>query len=156
MNDTPKDETEAAQLEELRALEAQITAAREESAKLEREAAIARKREEAHEAIRRVELQRALAKLVAQHGPVGKALAYYLTSTVFVVVKKGDGLLWERFLASERKLKDAEDLVRACLVHPAKPDFDRMVSEYAAILMPLANKIGELYGLQRDEDEKKL
>lgn len=141
--------------DEIRALEAKVKAARDRVAAVDHARALAVKRRELEDAVREAETAELVAALEEEHGPVGRELAVYMTPLGPLVCKRGPGVLWHRFTSSKMTDKDHEDLVRACRVHPEREVFDRILVEYPAILHPMANKIGRLYGLRREEDAGK-
>lgn len=146
------DDTTAA---ELRELEAKITAARERSAAVDAKRVLKAKRLEAEDAIHAAEDAEKLEELEAEHGPVGRMIAGFRTTLGLIVVKRAAGVAWHRFMSSKMKAKDEEDLIRACLVFPTREKFNEIVEELPGVLPLLANKIGVLYGLKKEEDEGK-
>lgn len=140
---------------EIRALEARVKAARDRVAAVDHARALAAKRRELEDAVREAETAELVAKLEEEHGAVGREIAVYSTPLGPLVCKRGAGVLWHRFTASKMNDKDHEDLVRACRVHPEREAFDRILVEYPAVLHPMANKIGRLYGLRREEEAGK-
>lgn len=141
--------------DEIKALEAKVKAARDRVAAVDHARALAAKKRELEDAVREAETAELVARLEEEHGAVGREIAVYQTPIGPLVCKRGPGILWHRFTSSKMNDKDHEDLVRACRVHPEREDFDRILVEYPAILHPMANKIGRLYGLRKEEEQGK-
>lgn len=151
----PAADAETTEQKELRDIERQINDARERSAAVDAKRALKRKRVELDEAMQKAKEDETLASIEDEHGVVGKEIAALSTPLGLVVVKRAPGVAWHRFTNSKMNTKDHEDLVRACRVYPERDEFNRILEEYPAILIPLGNKIGVLYGLKREEDSGK-
>jgi hypothetical protein len=152
MEEKKTDET----AEELRVLEEQLNAARDRTAAADRKRLVTKKRLEVEDAILEAESAEVVAKLEDEHGPLGKAIAVLRTPGGLIAVKKGIGIVWHRFLSSKRTPKDHEDLVRACRIHPVLvADFNRLVEEFPAAVVPLAGKLAKLYGHQEEDEQGK-
>jgi hypothetical protein len=93
-----------------------------------------------------------LDKIEAEHGPENKRWRKVPTGLGLVVVKRPA-------LATFRKYQDKgktdsaslDQLVRPCLVHPTKAEFDRIVEQEPAALMRAANAVCYLAGIRKDD-----
>lgn len=155
MNETKAATASADPKDEIRALEAKVKAARDRVAAVDHARALAAKKRELEDAVQEADAAELVARLEEEHGAVGREIAVFMTPIGPLVCKRGPGILWHRFTSSKMNDKDHEDLVRACRLHPEREEFDRILVEYPAVLHPMANKIGRLYGLRKEEDAGK-
>lgn len=128
-----------ARLEELRA----ARAAREGD-KAKADARLAKMRE--------IEKEEALAKLEAEHGPVGTHLHVMETDEGVVIVKRPAPVVFKRFC--DAKVQNDEErfkLVQACLVHPDRAAFAILTEKLAGVVPSLTIAINRLAGF-RNED----
>lgn len=139
---------------ELRDIERLLQAQRARSGKLDMDAVIRRKKQELDRATKEADEKELLTQLEEEHGELGKKIAYYRTAGGLVVVKRSGSVAWRRYMYSKQKMDDVELLVRACLVHPTEAQFDKIVEEEPAMLIGLSNKLGELYGIRKQEEEE--
>lgn len=69
-----------------------------------------------------------------------------------VIVKRPHKAAWDKFADLDKPTQtDAIELVKKCLVHPSKGDFDQLVSELPALPNMLAQKVMLLAGARRTE-----
>ena len=136
----------------------------------------AKKAARSAEAAARLELQRHAAleladKLVAEHSgsfilldeddedaiPVDTVGAVYMVpaSSAVVAIKRGAGVLWNRYTASKMKSEDDERIVMSCAVHPTRDELAKLLSERPAVLPKLCLALGKLYGFKVKGDAKK-
>lgn len=74
----------------------------------------------------------------------------------FLVVKLGEEVLWKRFTASKMTSEDANQLVRPCIVYPAKEKYDEITARRGALVNRCANALATLYGVQTEVSAGKL
>jgi hypothetical protein len=66
-----------------------------------------------------------------------------------VILKKPHHVIFRKFQdLGEYNQVECEKLVRSCLVHPDKSEFDRYIQEQPGILVPLANLACALAGVK--------
>jgi hypothetical protein len=93
--------------------------------------------------------EQAIEKAIAEHGELGGKINTYPTTLGVVILKKPHHVLFRRFQdQGEFNNLECEKLVRTCLVHPDKSEFDRYLTEQPGILVPLANLACALAGVK--------
>jgi len=93
--------------------------------------------------------EQAIEKAVAEYGELGGKINVYPTTLGVVILKKPHHVLFRRFQdQGEFNNLECEKLVRTCLVHPDKSEFDRYLTEQPGILVPLANLACALAGVK--------
>jgi len=136
----------AKRLAEVRARRAEIDDARAR-AEAERETTATLEREE-----RALADAEALVAAEAAHGPEGKRIRALQTPMGLIIVKRPGKASFRRFMDTrEASTDDAERLVRQCVVHPSRAEFDAIVDEYPALWIRLAGAVTKLAGHRAEE-----
>lgn len=100
--------------------------------------------------------EEAVAEAVATHGDLGVMIGAVYTACGVVIVGRPKALIFRRFQELEStKTKDLEQLVRPCLVHPTKPEFDQICDEQPATLVRCADMVATLAGARGREVQGK-
>lgn len=73
----------------------------------------------------------------------------------FVVLKRGESVLWTSFKKSKMNEVDVEGFVLPSVVHPAKDEYRKVVMRRPFVAERCANELGKLYGVKGKEDEGK-
>lgn len=146
---------ETAEEKELRDLERQIKAQRARSADLDMRAEVRRTRAKLEEATREADEKELLTKLEAEHGELGKKIAYTRSEKGLLVVQRSAGVVWNRWKNSKMKDTDDEQFVLACRVHPDRETFESALEEQPALLVTLTHLLTKLYGFRKEEIEGK-
>jgi hypothetical protein len=98
----------------------------------------------------------AIAKAEAEHGPLKKKIYEVRTAAGLVIVKRPNHVLYRKFQDSaEQSVVELEKLVRPCLVYPPVEQFDRMLDDQPAILIPVADAVTWLAGFRAKENAAK-
>lgn len=96
--------------------------------------------------------EQAIEKAVAEHGPIGVKLAVMHTPLGVIIIKKPNHVLFRRFQdLGKHDVVECEKLIRPCLVHPDKTEFDRYATELPGTIIPLANLACGLCGVKQGE-----
>ena len=142
--------------EERQALEARLAeaTARRQAAEEKREARLT-----ASTLLARVEAEElaardaeAVERCEQEHGAIGKALRLVETEQGAIILKRPHPATYKRFRdKGEANTAAFDKLVRPCVVHPGKVEFDRMLEEMPAILDRCANAVVELAGFRARE-----
>jgi hypothetical protein len=97
-------------------------------------------------------------KYEAELGPVGVEFQMVDASELgegFVVLRRGEEVLWKRYMASKKSATDTHELVMPCVVHPTKEKFLELIGRRAHIEERCAFAIGTLHGVKMKEEEGK-
>lgn len=73
----------------------------------------------------------------------------------FVVLKRGEPVLWTTFKKSKMNEVDTEGFVLPSVVHPTKDDYRKLVMKRPFVAERCANEVAKLYGVKVKEDEGK-
>jgi hypothetical protein len=93
--------------------------------------------------------EQAIEKAVAEYGELGGKINSFPTTLGVVILKKPHHVIFRKFQdLGEYNQVECEKLVRSCLVHPDKSEFDRYIQEQPGILVPLANLACALAGVK--------
>lgn len=142
----PVPDPNAVRLAEVRAKRAAIDEAR---ARLEAERESAARLEREERALADAE---ALNAAELQYGPEGKRIRAIETPMGLIIVKRAGNASFRRFMDSNKATTDeAERLVRPCVVHPSRTEFDAILDEYPALWIRLAGAITRLAGHRAEE-----
>jgi hypothetical protein len=71
------------------------------------------------------------------------------------VLRKPSHVEWDRYETEngdDKSGETAKNLVKACVVYPDEPAFERILSERYAIHQPLGDVIGRLVGLEKAQE----
>jgi hypothetical protein len=140
----------AKSLIELRALHAQLQDAREEADERAKENFETAQLEQA------IADEEALAKLIAEHGPLGKKIEAVHTDMGLIVVQRPHTMKFRRF--QDRGKFDTDEisqLIRPCVIYPPLPRFDAILEELPATLARVGSAVIALSGHRSKELEKK-
>jgi hypothetical protein len=138
---TPAPADPAARLAELR----NRKAAREQKIEAEKQAA----------ELARLELEE---KYEKELGPLGREFAIVDCSDQgdgFVVMKRGEDVLWNAFKASKMGVVDTEAFVLPCVVSPSTDDYRKLVKRRPFVADRCAGELATLFGVKLKADEKK-
>lgn len=93
-----------------------------------------------------------LDKIEAEHGPENKRWRKVITGQGLVIVVR-PALPTFRKYQDKGKTDSAslDQLVRPCLLHPSKAEFDAIVAAEPAVLMRAANAVCYLAGVRKDD-----
>lgn len=134
----------------------------ERLAKAEQEREERLKKRAATQAMARLEGLELEAKYERELGPIGQEFQIVDVTDLgegFVVVRRGEEVLWKRYsklLASEKETEvDTRDFVLPCVVSPAKEKYDEIVARRPFVAARCANALGALYGVRRRVEEGK-
>lgn len=146
--------------QELKALRAELAAARSarESVEDERERSKgpAQLREEIAAEKRAAKDLEVLIRLEAEIGPEDKEIRKVVTTQGMVIVKRPNHLHYRKFADLEKVTSSAcGELVRSCLAHPDKETFNAMAEKEPAILLRCANAACWLAGNRKELDAGK-
>lgn len=103
--------------------------------------------------------EKAIAAAVAEHGTLGKRIAALKTPGLgVVIVKRPHHVAFRKWSDTHLGKMDTpvtndayEDLVRPCIVHPDRAEFDRYVEQQPALLTRAANLVTKLAGMRGTE-----
>jgi len=119
--------------------------AREDRAKAEADAAVARELEV-------LELED---KLVKELGPRGVEFEIVETVEGPIAVKRGEAVLHQRFQTSKVDEAAIDEYVRPCVVSPAKEKYLEIVNRRPGIAVRCASALASLYGVKSERDTGK-
>ena len=97
----------------------------------------------------------ALDKLEAEYGKVGRAIQIVRSDVGAVIVKRPHMAVFRRFQDDPKDTTALEKLVRPCVLHPSKPEFDRMCEELPFLLQQCADAVVVLAGVRTEETRAK-
>jgi 5'-3' exonuclease len=135
---------------ELRALHAQLQTVREEADERAKETFETAQLEQA------IADEEALAKLIAEHGPLGQKIEAIHTDMGLIVVTRPHTLKFRRF--QDRGKFDTDEisqLIRPCVIYPALPRFDAILEELPASLARVGSAVIALAGHRSESLGKK-
>jgi hypothetical protein len=98
----------------------------------------------------------ALERLELEHGPVGKAIEIVRTDVGAVIVRRPHMAVFRRFQDDSKDTAALEKLVRPCVLHPSKAEFDRMCEELPFTLQRCADAVCKLAGIRKEDIQAKL
>jgi hypothetical protein len=97
----------------------------------------------------------ALERLELEHGPAGKAIEIVRTEVGGVIVRRPHMAVFRRFQDDNKDTAALEKLVRPCVLHPSKADFDRMCEELPFTLQRCADAVCRLAGIRKEDIQAK-
>jgi hypothetical protein len=98
----------------------------------------------------------ALERLELEHGPAGKAIDIVRTDVGAVIVRRPHMAVFRRFQDDSKDTAALEKLVRPCVLHPSKAEFDRMCEELPFTLQRCADAVCTLAGIRKEDIKAKL
>ncbi len=117
--------------------------------------------------IKQEALESLLEKLADEYGgpfyvhgdqPPAGAIGFVLevpASDQIIAVKRGPGVLWNRYETSKKKSEDDERFILPCVVRPSREEMQKLLVERPAVLNPLVLELAALYGFKLKEDRGK-
>lgn len=142
MTETREETPEEARLREVRAKIDALNEARERRNMMSVDEQIAIEE-------RRLKEAEALDKLEQEHGKVGRDIQIVESDVGAVIVKRPTMAVYRRFQDSgTTETKDLENLVRPCVLHPSKAEFDQMIERLPMLLRHAADACVVLAGLR--------
>jgi hypothetical protein len=142
-------------VQRLAELKAERVGLEEARAKREQERRVSEEIEEQEQIIRD---ERAIADAEEKYGPIGKKIAAIKTPGLGIVIVKRPHHVTFRKWSDTNLGKDGgvsndalEELIRPCIVHPSRTEFDRYCEEQPAILLRASNVITKLAGMRGQE-----
>lgn len=97
----------------------------------------------------------ALDRLETEHGRVGSVIEIVRTEIGSVIVRRPHMAVFRRFQDDKQDTTALEKLVRPCVLHPSKTEFDRMCEELPFILQKCADACCRLAGVRVEESRTK-
>jgi len=115
---------------------------------------------EVHETLEREERAlgdaEALAAAEAKYGPEGQRIRAVETPMGVIIVRRAGQASFRRFMDSPKaSVDEAERLVRPCIVHPSRAEFEAIMDEYPALWIRLAGAVSKLAGHRAEELNEK-
>ena len=111
--------------------------------------------------LRMLEEKVKLGELEAKHGLVGRDIlpVFSPKTGAMVVVKTPEPVQFQKFqrkvIADKLDLPDVEELIRSCLVYPAKSDFQVICDEAPGMLSSVVNAVTALNGAAESDAASK-
>lgn len=104
---------------------------------------------------RAVEVLELELKFEGEIGPRGSQFEIVETVDGPIVVRLGEGILYERFTASKVTPADVHDFVYPCVIHPAKEKYLEIVARRPDIASRVAHALMNLFGSRHKDDSGK-
>jgi hypothetical protein len=97
----------------------------------------------------------ALDRLETEHGRIGSAIEIVRTDVGGVIVRRPHMAVFRRFQDDPKDTKALEKLVRPCVLHPSKTEFDALCERLPFLLQRAADACCVLAGVRRDDVREK-
>lgn len=127
----------------------------DELAELEKRAAERAKAREGEERKRRIEVLKLEAKFEEELGPRGSMFEIVETVEGPIVVRLGEGVLFQRFTASKVTPADVHNFVYPCVEHPTKERYVEIVANRPEVAGRCAHALMSLFGAKNKDDAGK-